>query len=1420
MEKDPRRSITFLGLSRSKRLFAVGLIVMAGIAWWSIRPNRLLEPSGDQLAVAQGKSVGSGRVLGTDTEEITPATFQVQVATVFSDVVRIAELSVAEGSVFAGLAEFQDEVIMRANAEVRGDLTVGGRLILNDDAFGNDIDIDIEQGTITAGTVTADNLVYSVKAGSGISVSGTQDVTISATDLGSSQKIFKNVKVNSDTITAANNEDTLTLKNGSGVNLSRSGNEITFASDNISGWVRSGSYVALVDATTSVGIGTATPTNKLEINSGTTHTSGLTFSQMTSASTVGVGGGKVLSVDSGGRVILVQDQTGDTPDAESVLPSTTTGGTLYFNGLNWVGSTNLYHNGGQVGISTTPAANSRFHVLTNAVDKVGAVIQRVVSQTANLLEFRDENGNALSYFDEEGVYHGEAELTGSITGSINPGLVQGQVAYQGASALAGSNSLFWDAGNSRLGIGTNGPSSQLHLNSSTDGTTTGITLASQYNTLKLYGRGNSPASSVIESSGSFPGITFRTGSSPADRMYLDLVGKLALGHTSPVGLFDVSGKVTGKALNILNETGNQDIFTASASGTSRFTIKNDGSVGVGTVSPSQALHVVGNLAVEGVETGTGGIAENSGRIRVGNRTNGGVTTKYLEMWSNWDTPVIQSVGYGQPLSITSSTGRISMNPISSGGTATNSNNMIFLRVGHGAGSTSNVSPAIAGSGGLGVWASDINSSLLIIDTSTAGHNRPLIEASEATVSRLYLHQDGRLGLNNSSPTGTLHVVTGSTAGKALTIFNETGDQNILTASASGTTRMVLTNNGLLGVGTTSPTSRVHVQGDLAVTDGSGNPGILRIGTNEKGLLYLTGSTLALQSNNYPITIQSIGGAFGGYIRFNLGGTEAMRLTSAGNFGIGTTAATSPLHVNAGYGSNALAAFNQLNGGDILTASASGTTRMVLSNAGRLGLNTLTPGALGDFAAPTSTVGLIVRATASGGQNAQEWYNNGNSLTAAVNNQGSFYTGSCAAVGTSSLCGSQLAVVSGSPTRPGISVSGASGQSAALLSLTGAGTIAAGTSTYMNLDLSGLVLTTNNPTINGFNISNIPTGSGVETAIKVGTGWDVAATFASGNIGLGTSTFGTSADKVLAIAGSTAPSSAITDGIQLFAVDQSGSHELRVMDEAGNITTLSPHNFSLIPEGRSEDLAWSFYSERNGLAINADMTKALRLVEKLSGEQLIYLKDLDTNQDVTPTFTQELPSAQTLLAEGEIPAVARWSYQLWSFIGEVVFEKPARFLASVVFENDVKVEGFIEQSPAAAGWAEIKAGDGEVKVTYAQAYPAQPVLTVTPTKSGVKYQLVDETTTGFTIKLEAPAAQLERFAWQAQFITSPQTTTSNGGSSPSPSPTASSSPSPSPSSAPVIASPSPTPLVSPEPSPSSQPDATPEPTASDSAGLSE
>jgi hypothetical protein len=83
-------------------------------------------------------------------------------------------------------------------------------------------------------------------------------------------------------------------------------------------------------------------------------------------------------------------------------------------------------------------------------------------------------------------------------------------------------------------------------------------------------------------------------------------------------------------------------------------------------------------------------------------------------------------------------------------------------------------------------------------------------------------------------------------------------------------------------------------------------------------------------------------------------------------------------------------------------------------------------------------------------------------------------------------------------------------------------------------------------------------------------------------------------------------------------------EIRVEDSAGNNTVVSPHNFDWIPNGASEDLAWSYYSRKgdeendfdNTKYISADITKVIRKVENLTGEKLIYTGTGSTDDGLT------------------------------------------------------------------------------------------------------------------------------------------------------------------------------------------------------------
>ena len=133
---------------------------------------------------------------------------------------------------------------------------------------------------------------------------------------------------------------------------------------------------------------------------------------------------------------------------------------------------------------------------------------------------------------------------------------------------------------------------------------------------------------------------------------------------------------------------------------------------------------------------------------------------------------------------------------------------------------------------------------------------------------------------------------------------------------------------------------------------------------------------------------------------------------------------------------------------------------------------------------------------------------------------------------------------------------------------------------------------------------------------------------NGRVGLGTNT----PKAKLDVAGGMVFS---TDGAKV--TGESGFYvsggELFAFDATGNSTTISPHNFSLIKEGASEEMAWSFFSQKGTKAINVDMAKLARIVEQLSGETLVHISEEGeiTTQEVENSLTDKV---EALEAENE------------------------------------------------------------------------------------------------------------------------------------------------------------------------------------------
>jgi hypothetical protein len=90
----------------------------------------------------------------------------------------------------------------------------------------------------------------------------------------------------------------------------------------------------------------------------------------------------------------------------------------------------------------------------------------------------------------------------------------------------------------------------------------------------------------------------------------------------------------------------------------------------------------------------------------------------------------------------------------------------------------------------------------------------------------------------------------------------------------------------------------------------------------------------------------------------------------------------------------------------------------------------------------------------------------------------------------------------------------------------------------------------------------------------------------------------------------------TNTAGLYANDVAGTVEMFAIDEGGTATQISPHNFTLFDPDADEPAPWDYHSVNAylGIEIGVNLTKAIRLVEQLTGETLIHIRALPTRRD--------------------------------------------------------------------------------------------------------------------------------------------------------------------------------------------------------------
>ena len=518
---------------------------------------------------------------------------------------------------------------------------------------------------------------------------------------------------------------------------------------------------------------------------------------------------------------------------------------------------------GNVGIGTaTP--NGRLTITG------GEYVNNVDGPNDLVIESSDSTGGGIRLTNNTNknwfMYHGGS---GSWVGDGGLGFVYSD----GTTAASGPAVTFKPNGN--VGIGYASPSDNIHILGSNASPNVGITLQSDDTvnataTLTLMARDASNVNQTVN-------IQNTKGN-----LYID--SNVGIGITNPSSKLDVRGSLgangtaaTPTAYFVNNQSGatsnsiyigastgidwkigknvtgisnNTNFSIADSSNNRRLDIDGSGNVGIGTDAPSEKLHVEGSMLIRGSTSSTG-----ISRIRFKN------IYDTASLRSSYTNPSASTETY---LAFHANTGG------ASNGTDAEQMRIVGNKVGIG---TTNPYSALQVGG-----TEDTTSALLTIASryGASGGGGPVLNFRSGHASNSNVWDMGRIVVtDDGNYNGRMYFQT-SDAG-----YNSTPP----------TTKMTIKSTGSVGIGTTNPSSNLHVY-DTATT------GTVRIGGGNG----TSNHRLFIEANATSAYIDSYGGDAYNQLAIealplNLNQSSGGNVNIGGNVGIGTVAnSTAQLHI--------------------------------------------------------------------------------------------------------------------------------------------------------------------------------------------------------------------------------------------------------------------------------------------------------------------------------------------------------------------------------------------------------------------------------------------------------------------------------------------------------------------------------------------
>ena len=824
---------------------------------------------------------------------------------------------------------------------------------------GTGISYDNSTGVITN---SAPDQTVVLTAGTGITTSGTYpNFTITNSDRGSSQNIFKNIAVSGQsTIVADGNNDTLTVASGTGISLATNATSDTLTITNTA----PDQTVVLTGAGTTVVTGTY-PSFTITSND---QYVGTVTSVATSAP---ITGGTITST---GTIGITQSGT----SSDGYLSSTdwntfnskiggsgTTNYVAKFTGSGTVGNSQIFDNGTNVGIGTTNPigkltvreANTSWELNTDA----DAVYQLAYNRTTSAYKIMWMRGSSFVFAPND-VEKVRIATDGNVgIGTTSParalnvssnGTAGTQIQINGTQDSAGIKFVpatgdNWEVqantnnqwfvynrtdesyrllidGSGNVGIGTTAPITNLHV----QGTNTEQVLISYDSTKRM----------LLGRTAGYGWIAPYTDGVSYDNLVLARDGgNVGIGTTNPATKLQVSGTFASNSLwtdsgavsywgsystaygGLTWDTGYATVF-ATAGNSLRFgsngsspdmVIDTSGNVGIGTTDPQSKVDIVGVLRYGNNAASIGALSYGS----VGAVTLEGVSAN-------------TSIGI-----LPSGTGKVGINTIAP-------DTMLHV-VGD-----------IKVTGGYYDSSADIGSAGQFLKSTGTGTNWTTVNVIDGsgtanyvakwsdsdTITDSIIFDNGtNVGIGTSNPGSKLDIlssanpfITVRTASYAAVLGADTTNNYIRIGAATnhavgtvvnGTIRTWIGTNGNFGIGNTVPASILHVTSSgtnaysATITKGSNMKGIINTITNNAddmvGIYFATG-TVAEGTHWSGITGSRSDSAIDWSTQLNFYthddntsnidiATQKMVIKGNGNVGIGTTSPTCKLTVDSSAG---------------------------------------------------------------------------------------------------------------------------------------------------------------------------------------------------------------------------------------------------------------------------------------------------------------------------------------------------------------------------------------------------------------------------------------------------------------------------------------------------------------------------------------